>query len=159
MPDMLVKLYELPAIRPNPLLDGIDLRRALAPEKHMVLRWIGATFGEHWVSETDAAFARQPVSCFVAVEKNTPVGFACYDATMRGFFGPMGTDESVRGRGVGKVLLLMALHDMWAQGYGYAIIGGVGPAEFYTKASGAVIIPESSPGIYRGMLYEESAES
>jgi len=68
----------------------------------------------------------------------------------------MGSDDSVRGRGVGKILLLMALHDMRANGYGYAIIGGVGPAEFYTKVSGAVIIPDSSPGVYRGLLHEES---
>jgi hypothetical protein len=41
---------------------------------------------------------------------------------------------------------------MLAQGYGYAIIGGVGPAEFYTKIAGATIIEGSSPGIYRGLL-------
>jgi len=38
------------------------------------------------------------------------------------------------------------------QGVGYAIIGGVGPAEFYTKAVGAVAIEDSAPGIYRGLL-------
>ncbi len=156
MPDMLVKLYALPPIENISTLDGIELRRALAPEKHLVLRWIHTTFGDGWVSETDATFARQPISCFIATQNNRPVGFACYDATMRGFFGPMGSDDSVRGRGVGKILLLMALHDMRANGYGYAIIGGVGPAEFYTKVSGAVIIPDSSPGVYRGLLHEES---
>lgn len=36
--------------------------------------------------------------------------------------------------------------------YGYAIIGWVGPAEFYAKAVGAVEIPDSTPGVYRGML-------
>jgi hypothetical protein len=34
----------------------------------------------------------------------------------------------------------------------YAIIGGVGPAEFYAKAVGAVPIEGSTPGIYAGML-------
>lgn len=154
MPDMLVKLYALPPIPAFP--ENMDMRRALAPEKHLVLGWIGRTFGTHWVSETDAAFARQPISCFIAVHNGQPVGFACYDATMRGFFGPMGTDDAVRGRGVGKILLLMALHDMWAHGYGYAIIGGVGPADFYATSCGAVLIPDSSPGVYRGMLHDES---
>jgi len=37
-------------------------------------------------------------------------------------------------------------------GYAYGIIGGVGPAEFYRKACGAVPVDGSSPGIYRDML-------
>ena len=41
---------------------------------------------------------------------------------------------------------------MRAEGYGYAIIGGVGPAQFYEKCVGAVLIPDSSPGIYRDFL-------
>ena len=41
---------------------------------------------------------------------------------------------------------------MRQQGFGYAIIGGVGPAEFYSKAVGAVAIEGSEPGIYRGLL-------
>jgi GNAT superfamily N-acetyltransferase len=61
-------------------------------------------------------------------------------------------DETYRGRGIGKALLLACLHDMWAQGYGYAIIGWAGPVDFYIRAVGAIVIPDSSPGIYRGML-------
>lgn len=38
------------------------------------------------------------------------------------------------------------------KGYGYAIIGSVGPAEFYEKCCGAVEIPESSPSILHDML-------
>ena len=49
-------------------------------------------------------------------------------------------------------LLLSALHAQRAQGYAYSIIGGVGPAEFYGKAVGAVVIADSTPGIYDGML-------
>jgi hypothetical protein len=41
---------------------------------------------------------------------------------------------------------------MKQQGYGYAIIGAVGPADFYAKAVGAVPIEASAPGIYRGLL-------
>jgi len=43
---------------------------------------------------------------------------------------------------------------MAGMGYGYAIIGGVGPADFYTKVAGAVEIEGSSPGIYRDRLAE-----
>jgi hypothetical protein len=41
---------------------------------------------------------------------------------------------------------------MAAEGYAYAIIGGVGPAAFYERAVGAIPIPGSEPGIYRGRL-------
>jgi hypothetical protein len=33
-------------------------------------------------------------------------------------------------------------------GYAYAIIGGVGPTEYYSKNVGAALIADSSPGIY-----------
>lgn len=155
MTDMLVKLYELPPVAP--LIDrlaaeGVSIRRGLAPEKHHVLDWVAAHFSDFWRSECDVAFARQPVSCFLALANGHLLGFGCYDATLRGFFGPTGVHESARGRGLGRSLLLACLHDMAAQGYGYAIIGGVGPAEFYTRAVGATVIEGSTPGVYAGLL-------
>ncbi|GAB4529910.1 MAG: GNAT family N-acetyltransferase [Anaerolineae bacterium] len=151
MTDMLVRLYDLP---PQMTLEEttVDLRRGLAPEKHLVLPWVAQHFSEYWRSECDVAFSRQPVSCFLAIEAGQLLGFACYDTTMRGFFGPTGVLEAARGRQIGKALLLACLHDMRAQGYGYAIIGGVGPIEFYAKAVGATVIENSTPGIYRGLL-------
>ncbi len=157
--DMLVKLYTLPPLEPvlaHQRQQGILVRRALAPEKHHVLSWVKSHFDENWVSETDAAFARLPVSCFIAVLNHEMLGFACYDATAKGFFGPTGVGEAARGHGTGKALLLACLHDMRAQGYGYAIIGGVGPVAFYEKAVGAVVIPDSTPSIYEGLLGAES---
>ncbi len=155
MTDMLVKLYDLPPIAPA--LDrcasaGVDIRRALIVEKHHVLPWIGEHFSAGWVSETEAAFTRMPVSCFVAVEAGTLIGFAIYDGAYRGTFGPTGVSEAARGKGVGAALLLACLHDMPAQGYAYAVIGWAGPQEFYTKICGATPIEGSRPGMYRGML-------
>ena len=153
--DMLVKLYALPDSRPayDRLLGaGIVMRRALAPEKHKVTAWVRQTFSEAWASEAEVAFGRQPVSCFIAIQKGKIVGFACHDATCPNFFGPTGTDPAARKSGIGTALLFACLEDMKQQGFGYAIIGGVGPAEFYSKAVGAVPIEGSSPGIYRGLL-------
>jgi len=153
--DMLVKLYDLPPSHESLsrlAAAGVSVRRALPPEKHKVLAWIRSTFSEAWASEADVAFARQPVSCFLAIENKRLLGFACHDATCRNFFGPTGVDANARGRGIGAGLLLACLDAMRHQGYGYAIIGGVGPAEFYTKAVGAIPIEGSEPGIYRGLL-------
>jgi predicted GNAT family acetyltransferase len=155
MTDMLVKLYELPPLEPtlaHARQSGVEVRRALAAEKHVVLAWIAEQFYPHWVSECDVAFSRQPSSCFVAVEEEKVVGFACYDATCKNFFGPTGVGESQRGRGIGAALLLACLHAMSEQGYAYGIIGGVGPADFYTRIVGATEIPDSTPGIYGDML-------
>ncbi|MHC2333048.1 GNAT family N-acetyltransferase [Bradyrhizobium sp. USDA 4454] len=153
--DMLVKLYALPNSRPaydRLQQGGIVMRRALAPEKHKVTAWVRETFSEAWASETDVAFSRQPVSCFIATQQKKIVGFACYDATCRNFFGPTGVAPAAQQGGIGKALLFACLEDMKYQGFGYAIIGGVGPAEFYEKAVGAVAIDGSAPGIYRGLL-------
>ncbi len=157
MPDLLVKLYELPPA--HDLIaalaaHGISIRRAIAPEKHLVTAWVGAHFDQGWVSETEAGFSNHPPTVFIAVQDEQCVGFACHDATMKNFFGPTGVDERLRGRGIGRALLLACLHNMRAQGYGYAIIGAAGPVDFYVQAVGAQVIEGSSPGIYQGMLHE-----
>jgi len=101
------------------------------------------------------ALTNRPVTCFIAILNQALIGFACYDATAPGYFGPMGVDESYRFQGTGKALLLACLLDMKLKGYGYAIIGWGGPAEFYRKIVGAVEIPDSDskPSIYKTMLH------
>ena len=153
--DMLVKLYALPPLEPavaRAAAHGIAIRRALPPELPAVSAWVERAFGAGWAAECAVAFARQPCACFVAVRERALVGFACHDATCRNFFGPTGVDPELRGTGVGAALLLACLHAMAAQGYAYAIIGGVGPAEFYAKVAGATPIPGSEPGIYGALL-------
>ena len=44
---------------------------------------------------------------------------------------------------------MACLHSLKELGYGYAIIGGAGPVDFYAKAAGATVIEGSSPGVYR----------
>jgi len=77
--DMLVKLYDLPdssAALARLREQGIHIRRALAPEKHKIAAWVRQNFAEGWASETEIAFARQPISCFIAVNEGRVVGFA-----------------------------------------------------------------------------------
>jgi len=155
MADMLVKLYEVAG---SGICDvelnkkGITVRRALAPEKIVATDWIRQNFGLHWASECDVAFSHQPISCYIALMGKEILGFACYNTTLKGFFGPTGVAENQRGLGIGKSLLLACLNAMYAEGYGYAIIGGAGPEEYYTKTVGAIRIEDSVPGIYKGLL-------
>ena len=152
MGDMLVKLYALPDAKPA--LDrigaaGFALHRPLPPERRAVVRWVESQFGERWAGEAETAFSRVPVACHIAVDRSDEIcGFACHDVTFRGFFGPAGVPEKLRGQGIGTALLLRGLHSLAAAGYAYAIIGGSGDDAFYTKAVGAVPIPDSDPGPY-----------
>lgn len=155
MPDLLVRLYDLPEVPPAPRLaeGGIVIRRAIPPERHAVTTWLTATFGvPSWVSECETAFSSLPVTVWIATRGEALLGFACHDATARGFFGPTAVTEAERGQGIGEALLFAALRGMREAGYAYAIIGSVGPVAFYQKHLDVVVIPGSDPGIYRGML-------
>ncbi|MFO1313520.1 MAG: GNAT family N-acetyltransferase [Burkholderiales bacterium] len=148
---MLVRLYALPSL--EQALDavaahGIVVKRAIACDKPGVMAWVLANF-PGCVAEVETAFAQVPARVFVALREGRVVGFACHDVTARNFFGPEGVDPSMRGKGAGRALLLCALHAMRAAGYAYAIVGGVGPAEFYARCAGAVPIEGSTPGLYR----------
>jgi len=163
MADLLVRLYDLPALALEELAArGIAVRRALAQERHVVTAWAGAHGSAGWASECEVAFGRVPLACFVAVESApgttrapgydaTPrslVGFACYEATCRNFFGPELVRADRRGQGIGRALLLAALRAMRDEGYAYAIVGWAGDVEFYRRAVGAMVIEGSEPGIY-----------
>src|SRR5690606_5705711 len=109
MPDMLVKLYELPphaALIDDLAAQGITVRRALAPEKHRIVDWVRENFSARWASECDVAMTGRPPGCYIAVKesgkKKEIIGFACHDATCKNFFGPTGVLESERGKGIGK---------------------------------------------------------
>ena len=120
MPDLLVRLYDLPEPPPAPALaaTGIVIRRAIPPERHVVTGWIAETFATPtWVSECETAFSSLPVTVFLACRGNALLGFACHDATARGFFGPTAVAESARGKGIGAALLFATLGAMRGAGY------------------------------------------
>lgn len=170
MPDMLVKLYALPEAAPH-LADlktaGIFVRRAHAWEKPVIGAWAREQFSRSWGIACEVACEQRPVTVFIAVEQDcqhqpdanpyhlpaeTLVGFACYDVASRGMFGPTGVRQDYRRRGIGTARLLASLNGMAEEGYAYAIIGQVGPVEFYARTVGATVIEGSEPGIARREL-------
>jgi predicted N-acetyltransferase YhbS len=162
MSDMLVNLLRLPAA--EPLLSelrgaGVLVRRAQPWELTQVRGFVARHFGRRWADEVSVGFVRQPVAVFVASRDGRLAGFAAYECTRRNFFGPTGVAEAERGRGVGRALLLACLWAMREMGYAYAVIGGVGPADFYERAVGATVIPGSSPGVYADMLRPDEEEA
>lgn len=160
MGDLLVRLYDLPEVASEAKVreSGVTIRRALPPERHVVTDWVLRHFGRNWVSEVEMAMSQHPVTCWLATKDNVLLGFACHDATAKGFFGPTGVDEAARGQGIGEALLLVTLRGMREAGYGYAVIGAPGPVEFYQKRLDALAIPNSTPGVYSGMLRPPRSE-
>ena len=151
MTDMLVKLFELGddwQFIAEQKKQGITIRKPIGPEKHLIVEWVADNFGVSWAGETDVAFTNRPRTCFVAVQYETIVGFACYDATALGFFGPVGVDRLHRRKGIGTALLRACLLDMKLKGYGYAVVGAVKDTDFYRNTVGAQEIPGSTPGFY-----------
>jgi len=152
---MLVNLLRLPPV--DEALEelraaGVIVRRAQPWELTQVREFVGDNFKQAWADEISGGLARQPVTVFVALREGRLVGFAAYECTRRNFFGPTGVMEGERGRGIGRALLLASMRGLRELGYAYAVVGGVGPAEFYERAVGARLIPDSSPGVYADPL-------
>lgn len=154
MADLLVSLYSdhLSRLEQRTRASNVVMRPALPPEMQLVVDWVRDNFSTNWASEVSVAITRQPSACLVAIDDGNLVGFACYDTTARGFFGPTGVHPDSRGKGVGLALFFAALQAMKSMGYAYAIIGDAGPVDFYVNAVGAMTIPAEGKGIYQGML-------
>ncbi len=115
MADMLVKLYNIPHshdIEENLLKSGIRIKKALAPDRSRIIAFARTCAKDDYSDEVQAAFSNNPVTCYIATREKELIGFACYEATARNFFGPMAVLESERKKGVGKALLLKALESM-----------------------------------------------
>ena len=128
------------------------IRRAQPFELTPVREFVAGNFSRSWADEISVGFARQPVSVFIATIQRELVGFAAHECTRRGYFGPTGVLATAQGKGIGKALLLESLWALREMGYVYAIIGAAGPVRFYQKTVGAIIIPDSEPGIYTDSL-------
>lgn len=157
MADMLVKLFNIvsPYELENHLLnDGIRIKKALAPDRSKIIEFAKTCVDEDYSDEVQGAFANNPITCYIATKNKKLVGFACFETTAKNFFGPMAVSKEERNKGIGKVLLLKSLITMQEMGYGYAIIGW--PAKsaipFYEKCVNAMLIDESSNGIYKRMI-------
>lgn len=155
MTDMLVNLLKLPEygeIVEQLKSEEINIRRVQPFEMSLLKRFVEKQFALSWADEVTPAFAQKPITCFIATHEKKIIGFAAYECTRHDYFGPTGVSKEYRGKGIGKALLLACLHSMREMGYVYAIIGGVGPVDFYANCVGATPIPDTNPGIFVDIL-------
>ena len=151
MPDLLVNLLKLPSLDQLPD-EAVNIRRAQPFEITPVREFIEKNFSVAWADEISVGFANKPVTVVIATRQGRVIGFAGYECTRKAFFGPTGVAESERGSGIGTALLIASLWGLRELGYVYGIIGGAGPVDFYQRAIGAIVIPDSQPGIYTDLL-------
>ncbi|MFC6083871.1 GNAT family N-acetyltransferase [Sphaerisporangium aureirubrum] len=115
---------------------GVELHAAppgAFGERAEVAAFVREQWNDAWAWEVE-----QATGCHYAVRDGEILGFAAWGSRPR-WFGPMGTAESARGLGVGRVLLRRCLAEQAAYGLKQAQIGWVGPIRFYAKAIGAPV--------------------
>ena len=129
--------------------DGITVRRAAAGEAGPIGRWLaqGPWGGSSWPAEVGISLALDPPGCHIAERAGQYLAFASHGVNRRGWFGPMGTLDAERRRGIGAVLLKRCLADIRDSGLDSAQICWTGPVQFYACAVGAV--PDRVFWLYR----------
>ena len=155
--DMLVPLYRLPMTREEAVgglerAHDIKIRHVYPFELSLLRAFVEKHFRGGWPDEVEMGFRHMPPSVLIAIKDRQIVGFAGYDCTFNGFFGPTGVAETYRKKGIGKALLIASMWELKALGYAYAVVGSVSTSEFYAKSIGAIPIEGSDPGAYLDTL-------
>lgn len=150
-PDMLVNLYAKKWEGVIPALTGYSIRRAMSLEANRLYDFLKENFSTQWAAEVLPGMAKSNPTVFLAYdEAGNIVGFAAYDCTAKGFFGPLGVKESARKKGIGESLTKACFLAMKEEGYGYAVVGSAAVPDWYAKHFDAKDI---------GNSYEESVYS
>jgi mycothiol synthase len=115
------------------------LRKAGAKDAAAIELFLRQHF-PHWVWEVGAALRKGTV--FVTTNTSGAItGFACANGTQKAWFGPMGTAENERGKGLGRLLMWKCLEVLKKQGVKSTRIPWVGPVGFYARYAAASLGP------------------
>jgi GNAT superfamily N-acetyltransferase len=119
---------------------GYVIARARPEEVETISGWVADRFGQTWEIETRRSFQAPTPGVHLARRAEELVAFAVHDGNNRGlgWFGPAGTLEPHRGRGLATVLLWACLRDIAAAGHRRATIAWIGPRDFYQRAAAVV---------------------
>lgn len=152
--DIIVKLYGMPDH--SDFLrrmdeEGVSIRRMMPVNTSETLRFIEGNFGELWADE--ARFAMMHRNCIIAVKDRRLVGFVCVDATAKGYVGPIGVTEEMRGKGVARALFYRAMLALRDMGYKYAV-AGMTRADFAKNIARnySVIVVDDEAASYEDMI-------
>jgi GNAT superfamily N-acetyltransferase len=118
--------------------DGVVLRRVVDDADADVVIAFTEAHWPWWVPELRRGIEQG--GCHAAFDEGdrAVLGFACHSVNRAGWVGPMGTDPTSRGRGVGHALLGSLCIDLMTANFRDAEIAWVGPVRFYAKAGARV---------------------
>lgn len=121
-------------------VDKIEVRRATPEDKQELMDFVVEEW-KLWQYELEMAYKTEPIGIHIAKLDGKIRAFSAHSANNKGlpWFGPMGTHPDLRGKGMGRVLLYHCLEDLKNLGYQTAIIPWVGPIDFYSHHTGAVV--------------------
>ena len=101
---------------------------------------IGERFSPAWAFEVERALEFEPSGVHIALrrEDGDLAAFAAHDGNNQGlgWFGPGGTFEAHRRRGLGEGLLVACLVDIANAGLSTCTVAWIGPRGFYERAAG-----------------------
>lgn len=120
--------------------EKIEIRRGQPADLPAVQQFIRRDF-PLWGAEVNNAYRQQPVAIHLAFQQDEIIAFSGYQGNnfTLPWFGPMGTTNRARGKGIGGILLKRCLQDLHNKGFSSAIIPWVGPIGFYFREVGAVV--------------------
>jgi len=118
---------------------GVTVRRAEQSDREMLSAYVGTHWSRVWQREILLSIERYPATAFVALRGRAVVGFAAHGVYRPSLYGPIATDPSEQGAGIGSVLSRLCLEDMAASGVATAQIGWVAEdaIPFYSRTVGA----------------------
>jgi len=113
---------------------GIVFRRGKRGEEKKVTEWILEHFGPFWKYEAMMAYTKgERPTIWLALRGEEVIGFSCYSALHKDWFGPIGVDKKARGLGIGTILLFKSLEDMRSAGRRIIRIPWTSHLFFYTQ--------------------------
>jgi len=118
---------------------GYQVRRARPSDGAELSARISLEFSAAWAFEVMRALDRDPPAVHLALTGDGELAaFAAHDGNNRGlgWFGPAGTLELHRQRGLGEALLIACLVDVAADGVDRCTVAWIGPRGFYQRAAG-----------------------
>ena len=120
--------------------DKIEVYRVTPEDKQELMEFVEAEW-KLWQYELEMAYKNKPIGIHIAKLNGKIRAFSAHSANNKGmpWFGPMGTHPDLRGKGMGRVLLYRCLEDLKNKGYKTAIIPWVGPIDFYSHHTDAVV--------------------
>ncbi len=119
---------------------NITIQRASTEKRQIVFDLINKEF-EIWQAEITLAYEKKTNPLHIAILDNKVIAFSNHSCNNigTGWFGPMGTTEKARGKGIGEILLKRCLKDLQEAGFSEAIIPWVGPIGFYFEKCNAEV--------------------